>query len=281
MPSALSQLFGKWLVVKVGGELTADPDALARSVGTAIHSCLKAGARVAMVHGAGPQATLLATQLGLPTHQVAGLRVTDEATLRLMKLAYGEASVGVAAAMLQAKVPAICTSGVSAGLVRARRRNPVSVAGIEGPVDYGLVGDVVAIDVALLERLANAGTVPVLSFLAAAGDGTILNVNADSVAAHLAASLGAARVALVSNVAGVLRNRKDPTSRIPRLSIRLARELLDTGAIHGGMIPKVEAALDLLARGVGAVHIVGSVPELSLLDELQNPGSQGTVFVNG
>lgn len=271
---------GEWVIVKIGGELAMDVPRLAATVGRAVRERLSSGSRVAIIHGGGPQASDLQARLGLEPQKVAGQRITDAATLEVMKMTVGgQVSVDVARALRLAGVPALCTTGVSGGLVDAVKRPPVRVQGEAAPVDYGLVGDVVAVNVAALEAIAGAGLVPVLGSLAGDAEGRVLNVNADTVAAEVARALRAARLVLVSNVPGVLRDRSDPSTRIPRLTPEAARRRIADGSIVGGMIPKVEESLALLEAGVGAVHIVGLEPDTALLDELAAPGSCGTAFV--
>lgn len=275
--SALQTFAGQWFVVKIGGELALDVPRLAQTVGAAVHQFLAAGIRVAIVHGGGPQATDLSKKLGLVTTQVAGQRVTDEATLEVMKQALGGVAINVAAAMRLAQVTALCTTGVSGGLVEATRRPPVKVG--DALVDYGLVGDVTGVNVPLLEKLASIGVVPVMGCLAADATGQVFNVNADTVATRLAGRLGAARLFLVSNVPGVLADKNDPSTRFPMLNPTEARAHIASGAIGGGMIPKVEESLAMLDEGIGAIHIVGLSPDTAILDEARDPGSRGTVFV--
>jgi acetylglutamate kinase len=277
----LSDFAGRWFVVKVGGELAADRPRLARSVGSAIHAFRDVGIRVAVVHGGGPQATELSKRLGLEPTLRGGRRVTDGATLEVMKMTLaGQVSVDVAAALRMAGVPALCTTGVSAGLVDAVRRDPKVIIGAgPEPVDLGLVGDIVAVDTAALERLSDAGFVPVLGSLGGDADGNVYNINADTVATRLAARLRAAKLFLVSNVPGVLRDKDDPSTRMPRLTPAEARAQMESGIIAGGMIPKVEESLAMLEEGIEAIHIVGIEPASTLVDEALQPGSRGTAFV--
>lgn len=269
----------RWFVVKIGGELAQDVPRLARTVGASVRAFLEAGIKVCLVHGGGPQATELAKKLGLETRQVAGQRVTDEATLEVMKMTLaGQVSVNVASALRLAGVPALCTTGVSAALVDAARRPPVSVPGLDAPVDYGLVGDIAAVNVTLLETLADRGVVVALGSLAGDVHGRVFNVNADTVATRIAGKLRAAKLLLVSNVPGVLRDKNDPTTRIPRLTPAEARAQIASGVISGGMIPKVEESLHMLDEGIEAIHIVGLTPETAILDEAVEPGKVGTVF---
>ncbi|MFT3710267.1 MAG: acetylglutamate kinase [Archangium sp.] len=267
-----------WYVVKIGGELAQDVKKLSATVGRAVQAFLEDGFKVAVVHGGGPQATELSKRMGLVTKQVAGQRVTDEATLEVMKQALGGVGVNVAQAMRMAGVTAIATSGVSAGLIEATRRPPVDVGGES--VDYGLVGDVTQVNVTLLESLAKAGVVPVIACLAGDAHGNVFNVNADTVATRLASRLQAQRLFLVSNVPGVLRDKNDPHTRIAKLTPGEGRAQIANGVIQGGMIPKVEESLAMLEEGIGAIHIVGLSPESAILEEAREPGSRGTVFVS-
>ena len=278
----LAQHAGRWFVVKIGGELAMDRARLAATVGQAVSTFLKAGIKVAVVHGGGPQATELTKKLGLEPKMVGGRRVTDEATLEVMKMTLaGQVSVDIAAAFRLAKVPALCTTGVSAGLVVARKRAPKVITGAgPAPIDLGLVGDVVSVDVALFERLAAAGVVPVLGSLSGDEDGNVFNINADTVSTRVAAALKAAKLLLVSNVPGVLRDRNDPTTRIPTLTSAEARAQIANGVIQGGMIPKVEESLAMLDEGIDAIHIVGlGPPDDAIAGEAKHPGSFGTAFL--
>ena len=283
MTAGLEAARGRWFVLKIGGELAVDRPRLAATVGRAVRAFVDAGLKVSVVHGAGPQATQLSKRLGLEPKLVGGRRVTDEATLEVMKMTLaGQVSVDVAAAFRVAGVAALCTSGVSAGLVDARKRLPMVVSGAgPEPVDYGLVGDVTRVNVELFERLAGAGLVPVIGSLCGDESGTVFNVNADTVATRVAAQLRAAKLFLISNVPGVLRDKDDPATRIPKLTPEEARAQIAAGIIQGGMIPKVEESLAMLEQGIEAIHIVGLSPEDAIFREGNQPGSCGTVFVAG
>lgn len=278
--STLESFSGQWFVVKIGGELAMDPKRLAQTVGAAVRAFVDAGVKVAVVHGGGPQATELSKKLGLETKQAGGQRITDEPTLEVMKMVLGGVGVNVASAFRLAGVTAVCTSGVSAGLVDAVKRPPVMVTGgPPEPVDFGLVGDVTTMNLALLQKLAGIGVVPVIGCLAGDPQGRVFNVNADTVATRLAGRLSAAKLFLVSNVPGVLKDKNDPSTRIPRLTPDEAKAQIAAGVIQGGMIPKVEESLAMLDEGIDAIHIVGLTPETAILDEARDPGSRGTVFV--
>lgn len=269
-------------VLKFGGEVVADRgqlDTVLREVAELVAS----GWRFVVCHGGGPQASELGRRLGLEPIKVAGQRVTDEATLRVVCQALaGEVSCAVVAAAQAAGLRAI---GVSAGLITARRRPPVAVASEAGRVvDYGLVGDVIGVDRAALEGLWSLGLTPVLNPIgigagagAAPEPAALYNINADTVASAIAAELRADHLFAITSVPGVLRDRTDPRSRIPRLAAAEARAAIAQGLIAGGMIPKVEEALAALER-TGAVHILAPEPG-ALLGSAREPGSHGTVLV--
>lgn len=272
---------GQWFVVKIGGELAADRARLAVSVCASVRAFVEAGIRVVVVHGGGPQVTQLSGRLGLKTVQVGGRRVTDAATLEVLKMAVaGQVSIDVASAFRLAKVPALCTTGVSAGLIEAKRRPPTVITGGGAePVDLGLVGDVTHVDVGLIHRLTDAGAVLAIGCLASDAEGTVFNINADTLATRVAARLSAAKLLLVSNVPGVLRDKDDPTTRLPTLTESQARAEISAGRIVGGMIAKVEESVAMLSEGIGAIHIVGPEPADALVREATDPGSVGTAFV--
>ncbi len=271
------------VVVKFGGEVVARRAELSGLLAE-VAKLRRDGAAVVLCHGGGPQASALQQRLGVETVKVGGRRITDAATLQIMKCVLaGEVSIDVVAAALAAGVPAVGLSGVSAGLVTAHRRPPKRVSGGgEAPVDFGLVGDIDTIRTEVLEQLWRGGFVPVVNSLGVAAQAepgqpcAVFNINADTVAAAIAAALRADHLLLVTDVPGVLRDREDPNSVIPSLTRSAARQAIADGIIAGGMIPKVEEALDNLAQGIGAVHILGAG---ALHDAVRSPGARGTVLV--
>lgn len=273
-------------MLKLGGEVVADAVALA-AVLQDVRGLLDGGWRVLVCHGGGPQAGDLQERLGVPTVKVGGRRVTDAATLQIMKqVLAGEVSVDLVAAAVAAGVPAVGISGVSCGVVTAHRRPPARVSGGgEAPVDFGFVGDIDEIRPALLEHLWAGGYVPVLNSLGLDGGPDperpthqVYNINADTVASAVAAALRVDHLFLVTGIGGVLRDKDDPSTRIPVLHASEARRAIADGTIVGGMIPKIEEALDNLRHGIGAVHIIG--PRAGCLQQAaQQPGQQGTALL--
>jgi acetylglutamate kinase len=266
------------VVIKIGGEVIGSGEAnvLAHDLRVLVDD----GARVAVVHGGGPQATALQKQLGLETKQVAGRRVTDAATLDVMKMVLaGKLNVDLCAALNAAGVSAVGLHGASGLVVRATRRPPKAYPGAgPDPVDMGFVGDVVGFNVDLLNALWAARYVPVIACLGADADGGVYNINADMVGNQLAATLKADRLFLVTSTPGVLRDVNDPSSRLARLTCAEARDAIKTGVVTGGMIPKLEEAMAVVDQGVGAIHILGKLGAGDLVRAVREPGSVGTTL---
>jgi len=237
-------------VVKLGGAAATHPVAM-RNVATQVAALRAEGTRVVLVHGGGPQLTTLSERLGIGGTFVQGRRVTDAAQIEAAKMAFaGQAGTDLAAALNAAGLPAVSLSGVSAGLVQAKRRAP-------HPVDYGFVGDVTNVNTLVLTALLDAGLVPLVASLASTADGTVLNVNADTIAARIAAALSADSLFLLTDAGAVYERLGDETTRIPSTT------LADLGKVasgaSGGMLPKLSAVSVALEAGVERVHIAGFV----------------------
>jgi acetylglutamate kinase len=267
------------LVVKIGGEVVGSGEAAVLAGDLRI--LVEAGARIAIVHGGGPQATELQKRLGLPTTQIAGRRVTDAATLDVMKMVLaGKLNVDLCATLLAAGLSPVGLHGASGHVIRATRRPPKSYpsAGPD-PVDLGFVGDVTGFNLALLETLWAAGHLPVIACLGADAAGGIYNINADLVGNQLAAALHAERLFLVTSTPGVLRDVHDPSSRLTRLTCAEARQAIADGVVTGGMIAKLEEAMAVIDQGVGAIHILGKLAAGDLVRAVREPGAVGTTLV--
>jgi acetylglutamate kinase len=268
------------IVVKIGGEVVGSGEAALLAADLRV--LVDGGARIAIVHGGGPQATELSKKLGLETKQVAGRRVTDAATLDVMKMIVaGKLNVDLCSILAAAGVSAVGLHGASAQVVRAVRRPPKVYEGAgPDPVDMGLVGDVTGFNLALLETLWSAGHVPVLACLGADASGGVYNINADMVGNQLAAALRAERLFLVTSAPGVLRDIKDPSSRLPKLTRAEARAAIADGTVQGGMIAKLEEAMSVVDQGVGAIHILGKLGAGDLVRAVREPGSVGTTILS-
>src|SRR5512138_4013123 len=268
----------KTIVLKLGGELVHSPDldVIARDVRTLVDGFNK----VAIVHGGGPQATALQKTLGLEPRMIAGRRYTDAATLDVMKYVLaGQLNVDLCARLLARGVMPVGLHGASGHVVQAVRRPPrvMQGAGPE-PVDLGLVGDVTGFNLPLLGDLFERRYVPVLACLGCDAKGQPLNINGDTVASQLAGALVADALVLVTSTPGVLRDVKDPASRIPRITRAEFEAMVKDGTISGGMIPKLEESFDVLSGGARSVVIIGKLAEGDLVRAVLQPGSAGTVL---
>ena len=269
----------KVFVLKVGGEIFADPvqtRALMEQVGI-LH---QVGIRVVLIHGGGPQSTKLATALGVDTRFVDGRRVTDGASLDVATMVLnGQINTRVLAACRDLQIPAVGISGVDAGLIRAHRRPPVQRDGEEA-VDYGFVGDIDAVDADILRKQLDNGLMPVVSPLSCDESGTLLNINADTVAAAIAAELEAEKLILATGAPGILEDAKDPRSLISYIDRAALDKLRDDGKLADGMLPKAAAIDAALANGVQRVHVISyKLPDSLLLEVFTNEGT-GTLVVN-
>jgi acetylglutamate kinase len=270
------------MVVKLGGELAANADAL-RSLAEDISLLVHTGIRIVVVHGGGPQATEMSKRLGIEPQMVEGRRVTDEQTLDVAKMVFaGKINTDILSALRAQGVRAVGLSGVDADIVSAVRRKPTEMrdeaTGGMRLVDFGHVGDVEDVDSSLLSLLMENGYVPVLASLGSDGDGNILNINADTVSSVLAQDLRAGKLISLTAVPGVLRDKADPASLIPMLTTTQARELLQSGAIAGGMRPKLAAIVEAVEHGVKRGHILSGLQHGSILLELFTREGCGTLI---
>lgn len=269
-------------VVKLGGEMMADARAL-DGIAAQVSLLSSLGIRMVVVHGGGPQATAMSRQMGHEPRIVAGRRVTDDDALAVAKMVYaGQLNVDLLAALRAHEAQAVGLSGVDADLITAHRRGPVEVvddAGTIATVDYGHVGDLDRVDPRVLLTLLEARFVPVVASLAGDGDGHVFNVNADTTAEALAVALHAQKLIFLTGAPGVLRNREDPASLVAFADPDDLAGLLASGAIAGGMRPKVEACIRAATGGVERTHIIdGRVADALLLEVFTGSGC-GTMIV--
>jgi acetylglutamate kinase len=270
---------GKTFVVKAGGGVFADV-AATRTLVEQIAILHYFGVRVVLVHGGGPQLTELSAALGVPTRMVAGRRVTDQRSIDVTAMVLnGLINTRVLGICRDLNIDAVGISGVDAGLVRAHRRPPVQVGGEGELVDFGFVGDIDAVDTTVLKKLLDNGLMPVVSPLSADPSGTLLNINADTVAAAIGAALQAEKLILCTGAPGILGDMQDPRSLISYTDLAGLKRLREGGQIAAGMLPKAKAIEDAIRGGVRRVHVVSyQAPEGILGEVFTNEGS-GTLIV--
>jgi acetylglutamate kinase len=269
-------------VVKLGGDVLSDAGIL-DGVSAQLGLLASLGIRLVVVHGGGPQATALSRRLGVEPTIVAGRRVTDDTALDVAKMVYGGMlNTDLVAALREHRLQAVGLSGVDADLITARRRPPVSVvddAGKTRTVDYGHVGDIERVDPRVLHTLVEARFIPVVASLAGDDEGNIYNVNADTVAESIAVATQAMKLIFMTGAPGVLRDRNDPSSLVTFADPDDLTSLMASGALVGGMRPKVEACIRAATSGVERTHIIdGRAPDALLLEVFTGAGC-GTMIV--
>jgi len=270
---------GKVFVLKAGGEAFADP-AQTRALMEQVGILYQVGIRIVLVHGGGPQSTQLATALGMDTTFVDGRRVTDSNSVEVATMVLnGQINTRVMAACRDLQIPAVGISGIDAGLIRAHKRPVVERDG-ESPVDYGFVGDIDAVDADVLRKQLDNGLMPVVSPLSCDESGTILNINADTVAAAIAAELDAEKLILATAAAGILEDVDDPRSLISYIDRAALDRLRDDGKLADGMLPKAAAIDAAIANGVKRVHVISYKMVDSLLLEVFTNEGTGTLVVD-
>jgi acetylglutamate kinase len=264
----LARYRGRPVVVKLGGSAMEDPaatDACLRSVAV-LHLL---GVPVVLVHGGGKPIDRAMAEAGLTPKKVAGRRYTDEATLAIVvRVLRDEINADL--------VRRLCDLGADkAQLALPMHGEPLTLPGPGGPIDLGRVGRVVRVNSDRLIGLHSGNSLPVVPSLAVDDTGW-LNVNADTAASAMAGALKADKAVFLTDTPGVLRDRHEPASLIPRLTEAECRELIASGVIDGGMVPKVEACFEALAAGAQAALILDGRVPYSLLDVFLRDRFTGT-----
>ncbi|MEB3332834.1 MAG: acetylglutamate kinase [Synechococcaceae cyanobacterium] len=266
----IQRFAGRRVVVKYGGAAMVQEElreAVFRDL--ALLACV--GVQPVVVHGGGPEINQWLSRLQIEPVFRDGLRVTDSATMDIVEMVLvGRVNKQLVNGLIRVGGKAVGLCGSDGSLVRARTW---------GDGSHGLVGDVAAVNPAVLEPLLAAGYIPVISSVAPDGEGCSHNINADTVAGELAASLQAEKLILLTDTPGILRHRDDPGTLIRELSLSQARALIAEGVVDGGMTPKTECCIRALAQGVRAAHIVDGRVAHSLLLEVFTRSGIGTMVV--
>lgn len=261
---------GRTVVVKYGGNAlagTSEHDALS-VFATDVVLMRLVGMRPVVVHGGGPQISELMDRLGKETEFKNGLRVTDAETVDIARMVLiGQVNPQIVSAINVHGDFAVGVSGEDGGLIRAAARDP----------ELGYVGDVVSINPTVLNRLLDDEFIPVVATVGTDSNGQAYNINADTVAGEVAAALGAEKLVYLTDIEGLRRDVADPSSLIRQTTPDELAELIDTGIIAGGMIPKVSSCVDAVRRGVRRAHILDGRIEHALLLELFTDAGVGTM----
>ena len=260
---------GKIIAIKYGGNAMVSEE-LKNQVMEDIALLHMIGVHVVLLHGGGPEISAGLRKIGKESRFVDGLRVTDEETIDVVQMVLaGKVNKSLVNLLQHKGVNAVGLSGIDAHMIRAVMKDP----------ELGYVGRITDVDVSLVRDVMDAGYVPVISTLGADDEGNIYNINADTAAAWIAGAMGAERLFMMTDIAGILRDKDDPSSLISCIDIDEAVELFNQGVISGGMIPKVDCCIDAIHRGVHRVIVMdGRVSHSILLEILTNEGA-GTMVM--
>jgi acetylglutamate kinase len=266
----IQQFRGRTVVVKYGGAAMKD-SILKASVVRDIVFMACVGMRPVVVHGGGPEINTWLAKLNIEPQFKDGLRVTDAQTMDVVEMVLvGRVNKELVSLINQAGGAAVGLCGKDGNLITARSQEDA---------DVGFVGDVTNIEPGLVKALVEDGYIPVISSVASDETGQAYNINADTVAGELAAALNAEKLILLTDTRGLLKDYQDPSTLIPKLDIKTARQLIDDGIVAGGMIPKVKCCVRSLAQGVGAAHILDGRINHALLLEIFSDTGIGSMLV--
>ena len=265
----IRQYNGKIVVVKYGGNAMVSEE-LREQVMEDIVLLWLVGVRVVLVHGGGPEISEMMNRLGKKPEFVDGLRVTDQETVDIVQMVLAGKVNKTLVKLLEVKGgKAMGISGMDGGLIEAKMKR----------AELGYVGSITGVNIEPVMDLLEKGYIPVISTLGCDREGNTYNINGDTAAAYIAGALGAERLIMMTDIAGVLRNKNDPSTLIPELTIGEAIKLFEQNVIAGGMIPKVECCIDAIHRGVERVIIMdGRVPHSILMEILTDEGAGTMVY---
>jgi acetylglutamate kinase len=274
----IRQFRDKVTVIKLGGSIMDDENAL-RHVLIDIVFMETVGMRPVVVHGGGPAINRAMEAAGIEARFIQGRRYTDPKALEIVERVLATEINEQLAASIEANGGR--AMNLNFGTTNVLFGEPISLCDESGqPIDLGAVGTVTRVDQLTIENLSYAGQVPVIPSMCLDEEGNKLNVNADTAATAVATALGAEKLVFVSDVNGVRRDKNDPASLINSLTAEEARGLIASGAVDEGMIPKVEACLATLDRGVRKIHIIDGRLQHSLLLEIYTTTGVGTQIIN-
>jgi acetylglutamate kinase len=266
----IKKFFEKTVVIKYGGS-AVDEKGLDPGILEDIMFMNYAGMRPVIVHGGGPYISRMMKRAGIEPKFIGGRRYTDPASLVIIERALATINGRIVSALKEMGAKAFGTSG--------RENNLIHVKKMKGEVDLGYVGEVTSVDTTVVKRLIKDNIVPVIYPLGMGRDHHVYNVNADDVASEIAVALNAEKFVLLTNVKGVLRNRKDQSSLYKTLKASEAERLIKRKVIDGGMIPKARSCINAIKGGVRKAHILDASTPHALLLEMFTDTGIGTEIV--
>ncbi|ERN14641.1 hypothetical protein AMTRI_Chr04g182180 [Amborella trichopoda] len=259
----IQKFHGKTIVVKYGGAAMKSQALKLRVIkDLVLLACV--GLRPILVHGGGAEINHWLNKIGIEPHFKDGLRVTDAETMSVVEMVLaGKVNKSLVSMINCAGGRAVGISGKDGKLVTARPADP----------GLGFVGEVARVDSGILTAMSGGGVIPVIATVAADEEGQAYNVNADTFAGEIAAAVGAEKLVLLTDVAGILEERENPESLVREVDVKGVRRMVDEGKVVGGMVPKVKCCVRALAQGVRAASIIdGRVPHCLLLEVLTDEG---------
>ncbi len=262
---------GKCVVIKYGGNAMIN-EQLKEQVMEDIVLLWLIGVKVVLVHGGGPEINETMSRLGKQAEFVNGLRVTDKETVDIVQMVLAGKVNKTLVNLIQMKGGhAVGVSGIDGGILEARMKDEA----------LGYVGEITKIRTQPITDLLEKNYIPVVSTVASDRQGNTYNINGDTAAAYIAGALGAERLIMMTDIAGILQDKDDPSTLIPYISVEDAKKLYDSGVISGGMIPKVDCCIEALERGVNNVVIMdGRIPHSILMELLTDEGAGTMVTKN-
>ena len=260
---------GKIVVIKYGGNAMVN-EQLKQQVMEDIALLWLIGVKVVLVHGGGPEISETMKRLGKQAQFVNGLRVTDKETVDIVQMVLAGKVNKTLVNLLQMKGGhAVGLSGIDGGIIEATMKDET----------LGYVGKITRIRTQPIMDLLEKNYIPVISTIASDRQGNTYNINGDTAAAYIAGALNAERLIMMTDIAGILRDKDDPSTLIPALTVKEAKKLFDEGVISGGMIPKVDCCIEAIGKGVKHVVIMdGRVPHSILMELLTDEGA-GTMVM--
>ncbi|MBQ3202664.1 MAG: acetylglutamate kinase [Clostridia bacterium] len=260
----IKQYNGKIVVIKYGGNAMINEE-LKQQVMEDIALLWLIGVKVVLVHGGGPEINEVMQKFGKEAVFVDGLRVTDKETVDIVQMVLaGKVNKSLVTLLQKKGGHAVGLSGMDGGLIEAKVKDE----------RLGYVGQIVKIRPQPITDLLEKNYIPVISTVASDHDGNSYNINGDTAAAYIAGALGAERLIMMTDIAGILRDKDDPDTLIPELTISQAKALYEEGVISGGMIPKVDCCIEAIHKGVKNVIIMdGRVPHSILMEILTDEGA--------
>ncbi len=254
---------GKVVVIKYGGNAMTNED-LKTAVMSDIVLLSTIGIKIVLVHGGGPKINAMLKRVGKESKFVNGLRYTDEETVEIVQMVLcGKLNKDLVNKLYHHNGKAIGLCGLDSHMIEAKQLDP----------DLGLVGEITKIDPQIIYDALDHGYIPVISTVAGSEDGTVYNINADTAAARIAASMHAENLVLMTDIVGLLRDKDDESTLIPQVGLSEVPYLKNQGIISGGMIPKIDCCVEAVRRGVKqSIIIDGRIPHSILIELLTSKG---------